>query len=120
MKYIYAIALFAILGCSSSKDENPAPKDPLVGTTWVRFGFKSPLNNKDVYYYLTFIDNNKVQNSMRYNKTEATGDVTTYSYTFNNSILALITPTETITGEVIDNKINLKAKAGVLVYTKEN
>lgn len=59
--------MFMLIGC---KKEEATPQDILVGTTWSRFVVKSPVNGKEMWYYLSFKQGNTVENYLKYNKTE--------------------------------------------------
>jgi hypothetical protein len=122
LKYLFVtLILFVSLSCSK-KVTDPAPQtDSLTNTTWVRYGFKSPVTNKDVYYYLAFKSGSKGQDYTKYNKTDPT-DTPPVDFTYQQISATAVNmsfPAGTITGVIAGNKLTVTSKTGTVDYTKE-
>ena len=113
------VSTVCLLSCGK-KDVSPADKnDVLTGTTWQAYGFKSPVSNKDVYYYLSFSSNGKGQEFVKYNKTEPSDTPPTdFTYTVSGSKLSITYPTKTSVFDYTGDKIKIDTPLINFVYTK--
>ncbi len=122
MRYALYLILFTSLSCSKPTPVSP-PTDDIdswTGQTWERYGFKSPVNNKEVYYYLTFKKNQTFDNYIRYNRTEAPTSVETGTYISNKAGFSFTLNGVSFPGTFTsDGKLILSTSAGSLTYTKK-
>lgn len=116
------LLFFLLLQFSScSKKEAEPAINPLVNTTWSRYGFRSPVDNRDVYYYLNFSKNSSLEEYIRYFKAEPNVDIKAHSYSYNpaDSTATIVIRSEVYTGTVYGNHLRLQNGEETLLYLRE-
>jgi len=128
MKYLFlSTLLLAISACQPGTPGPPADTiDEYTGHTYVRYGFKSPVNGKEVYYYLSFLKNAGIESYVKYNKTERGPDTQTGTYTQTGTTntgtvkqLKLTLDGTTYDADIKGNTLIFHNPSGDLLYTKE-
>lgn len=116
------LLFFLLLQFSScSKKEAEPATNPLTNTTWSRYGFRSPVDNRDVYYYLNFTTNSSFNEYIRYFKAEPNVDIKSHSYSYNpeDSTATIVIRNDVYTGTVYGNHLRLKQGEETLLYVRE-
>lgn len=132
MRYGWVLLMLIGLGGCKKGDDPARPLDTideLTGSTWVRYGFKNPVNGKEVYYYLTFLKNQQVDGYVMYDKRERSPD-NQNRYTYAPGTAPVGAPLGgqylnfTLNGvtrpvEIRGNRLTYRAPTGDAVYTKQ-
>ncbi len=112
------LLLFIAIALVSCGDPELVP-NKLFGTKWERFALHSPVNNKDMYYYLLFVDNTTVKSYLLYDKVERTEIDDTGTYTIDGDNITLTINGHISTGIIEPDKITTKNHLGVVgIYKK--
>lgn len=108
-RFSIALVILSLVYACSKKEVGPADQtDALSNTNWEAYGYKNPVNNKDIYYYLAFSVNGKGHGYSRYNKVEPTTVADdTFIYTLVGSKLTLIYPTENVELGYVNDRIQI-------------
>jgi hypothetical protein len=106
---------------SCSKKESEPAINPLTNTTWSRYAFRSPVDNRDVYYYLCFKTNSSLEEYIRYFKAEPSVDIKLHSYTYNpsDSSATIVIRNEVYVATVYGNHLRLTQGDETLLYLRE-
>lgn len=121
--------LLLLTSCLTEDTEIAVPDvvDKLTGSTWIRPGFKSPINGKNVYYYFTFRKNKQIESYVKLDKVEMQANPPeTGSYVIDTTAtetdvtrLKIFLMAIDYDATIVSDKLTLKAKNGELTYFKE-